>query len=199
MSMRSPQLQRRASGVTLVEMLIGVAVIGIVLAVAAPSLSAFMERRRVVAAAGEVAGMFTFARAEANMIWSPVSLHIEPVPANVGDFSCIRVASTGTTDACQCSRRVDQVCLAGTSELLREYILPRSTSVRFDADPAATWSLQPYVVSFTRNKFYTTFKDVKIFVTGIKTGAKLQVEYNDAGRVRICVPAGSSMTGFPAC
>ncbi len=191
-------LYKQRSGVTLVEMLIGVAVLGVLLAVAVPSLTAMMERRRVVAAAGEIASFFAQARTESAITDYKVSLHMEPVKASVGDYSCLRLSTHDDVDTCTCSRKGNDLCSVGEARLLREFLLPRSSSVRFDVDPTAQWAFDKYVVTFKRGTYPTDVKGVKIIVKGVKTNAELRVEFNTAGRVRTCSPDGS-IGGFPAC
>jgi type IV fimbrial biogenesis protein FimT len=196
--MRRTIFQKSSVGVTLIEMLIGVAVVGVVLAVAVPSLTSLIERRRVVAAAGEIASFFSQARAESAVTADSISLHLEPVPANVGDFSCIRMSSQATTDMCTCNRITTKLCSVGEGRLLREYLLPRSTSVRFDVNENATWGYDNYMITFLRGTFPTDVNNVFVRVKGLRTGALLHVEFNHAGRVRTCTPDGS-IGGFPSC
>ncbi|WP_163592583.1 pilus assembly FimT family protein, partial [Klebsiella pneumoniae] len=59
---RAPR-RRSTHGLTLVETLVTVTVLGVILAVAAPSLRDLMERRRVIAAATELASMINYAKA----------------------------------------------------------------------------------------------------------------------------------------
>lgn len=193
--MRRFQSLCSSAGVTLIEMLVGVAVLGVILAVATPSLSSFMERRRVVAAAGEVANMFAFARSEANVVADTLNMHMESVPESVGNFSCIRISTYSNSDTCGCNRALDEVCSIGAGHLLREYVLPRN-SVRFDA--SGNWGFSGAVVAFKRDRHFTDVKNVRVTVTGIRTGAKLRVEYNNVGRVRICSPDGN-FSGYPTC
>jgi type IV fimbrial biogenesis protein FimT len=190
--------QKSNVGVTLIEMLIGVAVVGVVLSVAVPSLTSLIERRRVVAAAGEIASFFAQARAESAVTADKISLHLEPVPANVGDFSCIRMSSHAQTDVCTCNRVASKLCSIGDGRLLREYLLPRSTSVRFDVNENAKWGFDNHTITFLRGAFPTEVSDVFVRVKGSRTGALLHVEFNHAGRVRTCTPDGS-IGGFPSC
>lgn len=184
-------------GVTLVEMLIGVAVVGVILAVAAPSLSEMMERRRVIAVAGELAGFMTFARAEANTVADSLNLHMEPDPT--GQVSCMSLSTLTLFDTCKCSQWATRSCPTGsTSVLLREFHIPRGNrQVYFDAS-ATQWAADQYVVTFARNKFFSDIKGVGVTITGPRSGIKLRVEYNDVGRVRTCSPDGS-MSGYPVC
>lgn len=196
--MQQSKSNKQRSGVTLVEMLIGVAVLGVLLAVAVPSLTAMMERRRVVAAAGEIASFFAQARTESATTDEKVSLHMEPVTSSVGEHSCLRLSTFDSIDSCTCSSAQSELCGFGGARLLREFILPRSSSVRFDVDPSTKWGLDKYVVTFLRGAYLTDVKGLKIIVKGTKTNAQLRVEYNHAGRVRTCSPDGS-IGGFPAC
>ncbi|MFG6487717.1 Tfp pilus assembly protein FimT/FimU [Roseateles sp. BYS78W] len=185
---------RSRAGVTLVEMLIGVAVLGVILAVAVPSMTSFMERRRVIATAGEIADIFTYARSEANVVDQMLNIHVEAVPSGIADFgSCIRL-STGTNDNCRCSYA--KACPVGDGVVLRQLLLPRSNSVSFAA--SATWQGTIGVVSFLRQKHLTDVQNLAVTVTGARTGAQLAVQYNNAGRVRICSPGGT-ISGFPTC
>lgn len=185
-------------GLTLVEVLVAVAIIGIVLAIAEPSLSALMERRRVVAAAGEIASMFASARSEANVVSGKVNMHFEPVTQSSLDFSCVRLSvAPGTQDRCSCDKPLAEACSGGTARLLREYILPRNTSVTFFTTDATVWGSRPYVAAFERGKFLDV-QDLQVVVQGTNTGAQLRVEYNNAGRVRICSP-GAVVGGFQSC
>lgn len=187
------------SGFTLVEMMAGVAIVGILLAVATPSLTAMLERQRVVATAGEVASFFAHARSESAIQSYQVSLHMEPVPAAVGAFSCLRLSTTWHADTCRCDRPANKVCSLGQGRLLREYLLPHDSSVRFEVDrTVAKWGWIDYIVTFERGAYVTDVSDIRIIVKGVKTGARLHVEYNHAGRVRTCSPDGS-IGGFPAC
>ena len=188
----------RQAGVTLVEMLIGVAILGVLLAVAVPSLTNMMERRRVVAAAGEIASIFVQARAEATSLGSgKLNLHLQPVPASVGDFSCVRLSTAEAIDVCRCNRAANKVCSIGNSRLLREYLLPKDSSVTFSA--SGDWHPDfPYAVTFKRGSYLTDVENVRVTVTGSRTQAKLRVEYINSGRVRTCSPDGS-MSGYPIC
>lgn len=189
-----------SAGMTLVELLVGVAIVGVLLAVATPSLTNMMERRRVVATAGEVASFFAQARSESAIQEGyRVHLHMEPVPASVGAFSCLRLSTAAVTDVCGCDRPASQLCAIGQGRLLREYVLPHASSVRFAVDETvARWGWSDYLVTFTRGAYPTDVSDIRIVVKGIKSNALLHVEFNNAGRVRTCSPDGS-IGGFPAC
>lgn len=195
--MNRAEFPRSRMGVTLVEMLVVVVIVGIIVAIAIPSLTWMIERRRVIAVAGEIAGIFAYARSEANIVADKLNIHMEPVPASVGDFSCIRVSTAKYMDTCKCNVSDDKVCSIGVGSVLREFKLPRDKSVSFEAD--GIWAKgKPYIVSLQRDLHSTTVQDVRVTVTGARTHAQLRVEYNNAGRVRTCSPDGS-IGGYPVC
>lgn len=190
---------RRRRGVTLVEMMVGVAVLGIVLAAAIPSLTGMMERRRVIAAAGEIASIFAQGRSESTSLGKKINIHLEPVPAGVGDFSCVRLSTGDGNDVCRCNRTRARVCSTGSGRLLREYLLPRDSSVTFSA--TGNWGMSPYVVTLMRGRYLSDASDsnnVQVTVVGTRTQAKLRVDYINSGLTRICSPDGS-ISGYPVC
>lgn len=200
LTMKPVQAVRRRRGVTLVEMLVGIAVLGVLLAVAIPSLSGMLERRRVVAAAGEIASIFNQARSESTSLSNKVSVHLEPVPAKIGDFSCVRLSTWATIDVCRCDRAAERVCSVGGGRLLREYLLPKDSSVTFTA--TGDWGSSGKVVTMMRGLYLsddtTDTNNVQVTVVGTRTQAKLRVEYINSGRVRICSPDGS-INSYPLC
>jgi len=76
-------------------------------------------------------------------------------------------------------------------------VLPHSSSVRFDA--VGDWGpIYPYRISFQRGNYRSDVNNVKVTVTGTRTGASLRVEYISTGLVRICSP-DDHWKGYPAC
>ncbi len=196
MQARSTTRQRQYphGGLTLVEIMVALVVLGVLIAVAVPSMASFMERRRIVAVAEELVGMFQYAKAETNATdGQGMSLHLEDTSDGT---SCARLVNSSQLDKCSCSRPTAQVCDSGSSRLVREFISPNSSGVSFTAD-AREWGLMGKVVLFQRNARIADVKDVAVTVTGARTGGKLRVEYNTAGRVRICAVDGFS--GYPTC
>lgn len=187
-----PNLRR---GLTLVEVLVSVAVLGVIVAVASPSLTDMMERRRIVAAAGELAGIVNFAKSEANAVGDTLILHLEAMPGDQHS-SCARLVTQSQFDLCRCDTPAGMACTKGSSKLLREFLLPNSTGVSFAANGGMPGMGEQ--VAFERNTLQPTLQDFAITVTGKNTGAKLNVEYNAVGRVRTCSP-DSSISGFPKC
>lgn len=184
---------RRWRGLTLVEILVALVVLGVIAAVAAPSLADMMERRRVVAAAGELVSLFNYAKSEANSLGDRLTMHLE-TPTD--QTSCARLTTWGTFDHCSCAFSGTDVCSIGSAKTVREFVLPKSTGVSFSA--SAVWGPAGAQLLFVRNQHDIGVQNVQLTVTGRRTGAQLRVEYNNAGRVRTCSPNGS-IGGFPTC
>lgn len=179
-------------GLTLVEILVALAVLGVIAAVAGPSLADMMERRRVIAATGELTGILNFAKSEANVLGETLLLHLEPMPASENS-SCARLVTLGTVDLCRCDMAASTACKLGNTKLLREYLLPTSTGVSFSVSPGSLTKL-----SFTRDTPIMGTQGFGLTVTGRHTGAQLHIDFNSVGRVHSCSPGGS-IGGFPVC
>ncbi|CAM3838888.1 Tfp pilus assembly protein FimT/FimU [Roseateles saccharophilus] len=194
--LHSIAMAARRRGLTLVEILVALAVLGVIAAAAAPSLAEMMERRRVVAATQELASIFSYAKSETNVTGAVLNLHLEPsVDSQV---SCARLVTQSSRDTCGCNVATSDACsqVKGASVTLREFLLPKSTGVSFVA--SAVWGAGGNVLSFSRNVHYTNVQNFQLTVTGQRTGAQLRIEYNDLGRVHVCAPSGS-LGGYPAC
>lgn len=188
---------KRHQGLGLIELLIGVTVLGVLMAVAVPSLNNLIERRRVAAVASELSSMFNYAKTESGVIGDRVLLHLEPDPR--GQMSCAVVSLNGPYDPCRCYNPPAQVCGGFPERSLRLFQLPKSDNVSFEAT-ASQWNpnTSAYVIGFARNGKPNVVRGLALTVTGRTTNAQLRVEYNDAGRIRVCSP-NHSVSGYPTC
>ncbi|WP_156392325.1 MULTISPECIES: Tfp pilus assembly protein FimT/FimU [unclassified Roseateles] len=194
---RAPSLAGRSTGVGLVELLIGVAIVGILAAVALPSMADFIERRRVVAVAGEVSNIIAFAKAETNVIARAVSVHMENGASK--QLSCIAVVTQANVPNCKCYNPPSQICTAaaGGSKLLRLFQVPYADGVEFSAR-ATNWGPAHEVMGFNRANRLQAEKDVQISVKGRRTGVELRIDINEAGRATVCSKVGR-LGGYPTC
>lgn len=183
----------RKPGFSLIEMLVAIAVLGIVLAVATPSLSDMLERRRVIAATGELVSLFNFSKSQAKVVDTAFILHLE-TPAD-DRISCARLSTLSNQDTCGCDYA--EACKDGASALIRAFEPEKSTGVSFTA-AADDWGFEnKHELQFSHNTM-STEKNVRLTVTGSRTGAQLQVNYNNAGLTTVCSPSGT-MRGYPRC
>lgn len=194
MKRRWRALKIRLLGVTLVELMVGVAVLAILVAVAIPSMTDLLERRRVIAAADEVGSILTYAKAETNATNSLLFVRFDPDPSQT--MSCAAVVTTAGLNTCRCYLPANAVCPATASRSLRLFQLPLD-HVKFTAH-ATTWAGSANYIVFEREQMSLQTEGFHVDVVGLKKGYKLRVEVNAAGRVKICSPNGD-MTGYAAC
>lgn len=185
----------RLSGLTLIEILVGLGVLAILLAVAVPSMADLLERRRVIAAAEEVAGVLTYAKAETNATSSVLITRFDPDPS--AKMSCAAVTTAaGLNSRCRCYYSPADICPNSAAQSLRLFQLPLD-HVKFSA-AATTWAGAANQIRFTREQMGVDTQGFHVDVVGLKKGYALRVDLNTAGRVKICSPAGD-MTGFARC
>lgn len=187
-------LKIRRSGLTLIEILVGLGVLAILLAVAIPSMADLLERRRVIAAAEEVAGILTYAKAETNATSSVLVTRFDPDPNT--KMSCAAVVTTEGLNKCKCYLSAQDICPGTASKSLRLFQLPQDY-VKFSA-AATSWAGAANQIRFTREQMGVDTQGFHVDVVGLKKGYALRVDLNTAGRVKICSPAGD-MTGFAKC
>lgn len=183
-------------GVGLVEILVGIVIMGVLLAVAVPSLTSFMERRRVMAVTDELNSIIAYAKSETNAIGDSVTIHLEDDPSNL--VSCAAVVTQTLVDVCRCYYAPSQICpVGGGSKMLRLFQLPRSDGVSFQAT-ALSWGASNQTLTFSRNTHFRFEQGVSLTVTGQRTGVQLKIDINEAGRASTCSPGGG-IAAFPAC
>lgn len=188
------RFMRRLRGVTLIELMVGVGILGVLIAVAAPSMADLLERRRVIAAADEIASVLAYAKAETKATNSQLQVRFDPDPNRT--MSCAAVVTTSGLNRCRCYLAPNAICPSTSSELLRLFQLPRD-HVRFSAR-ATAWAASPNYIVFAGNQLGIETTGFEVNVVGLRRGYALRVEVNTAGRVRICSPNGD-MTGYATC
>jgi prepilin-type N-terminal cleavage/methylation domain-containing protein len=196
-------------GLTLVEMMVSVVIVGVLAAAAGPSFLDMMERRRVIATANEVSSMMAYAKTETAARNAPVDVDISrsyaygssPTP-----ISCVAVSLKGSWDTCFCWLKAGESCVAtfkgkqlvgGT--MLRSFVLPVADGVTIDTQ-GTNWPMGGVAgkLSFSPNQATLGIAtDVQIHVKG-KRGSALDLALNPAGRITICSPKGD-MAGFVKC
>lgn len=180
-------------GVGLVEMLVAVAIVGVLAAVAIPSIGQMLERRRVIAVADEIKSLFAFAKAQANTAGDDsVDLHMENDPSD--QVSCMAVTVFNQADTWKCYQPQTSV-INGT--LLRNFQIKSSDGVSFKTT-ATQWALFPNRITFLRNRVDQGVQGLTVTVTGKNSGAQLRLDYNGVGMIHTCSPHGS-IGGYPVC
>lgn len=185
-------------GLTLVEIMVAVGILGVLVAVAVPSMTDLLERRRVIAAADELVSVLNYAKAETNSTNSVLIVRFDPDPDNAMSCAAVTTGQEGLSGTCACYLPANTICQGlglASPKLLRNFQLPK-TNVKFDA--SGTWAATAYQLRFSRAEGMLATTGFRVDVVGLKRLNKLRVEVNTAGRVRICSPNGD-FSGYAQC
>jgi len=189
---------RPRRGVTLVELLVVLVVLGVLLSLALPSLADLLNRRRVQMLADQLTTDFAYARSESGIALESVSLRF----LNDASQSCYSLLYFGTVGGCDCTRGAGNACInvigpgytnfkeIRTTQVLRTSGVTLETSGRWDPR-------FPNRVRFLYPQMTHTVPDFAVTVIGDR-GFTLKVQLNAMGRASQCTPDGS-MPGVPAC
>ena len=182
--------KQRFAGVTLTEVMVTIAIVGILLGLGAPSFTDMLNRRRVQMVAETLSNDLAYARAESGLGRSRdvVVEFAQPV-----GMSCYSVYIASALGNCVCSRPPGAACTSIKVEL-RTVQVPSSMGVSMSVSAVNP----PNKVSFIAPRMTSSVGDFAITVAGIR-GSKLQVQVNAMGRVSTCVPTGGNFSGIAPC
>lgn len=160
----------RQCGVTLIEVLTAVAVIGIIAAIAVPSYQETIERNRLKQAAESLLADTMYARTEAIKRSTDLSMTID------ADAWCYGINDDNT--ACDCTTAGSCAIKAIDGDEFQ--------GVALDADDTVTFSFR----RGTANSIGTTLST---------TNFATRVVVSTTGRARICNPGDNGLLGYPDC
>jgi type IV fimbrial biogenesis protein FimT len=199
-----------AHGLTLVELLVVIGLVGILIAVVAPSMQGLISAKRVQGISDEIVTDVQYARSEAarrnrdvhigfqaSDTLSCYVLYVEPV---VPPVALPAAGVNGGVGSCDCSLTPGQnVCTEGREEI-KTVQVPRSAGVGFSASsadgPIANFgSVSAGLVS--RGASGALPAEFEVLVAGTLRG-KLRTTISRAGRPSQCSPDGS-ISGAPRC
>lgn len=181
MSERSMQ-----AGVTLIELLVAVLILGILLAIAIPSFSSMFEKNRLKGAAERLAAQTQYARSEAIARNSDVTIAVQTSAP-----WCFGV-SVGSA-ACDCGQ--DDPTQADACQI-------DGTLRRDSAEDFTGIGIQGANVSATFNSVRGTPEpgDDGTIVLESQSGMEVGVQLTALGNVHLCSPSGSgNIWDYPEC
>lgn len=186
-------------GVTLIEVLVGVLIIGLLLAAAAPAMQGLVERQHLRGVADTLASDIRLARSELQRRGAAANAMVLSFGANP-QMTCYTLhTAVGAPGGvalpyiCDCTRTPGTACLPlGVRQEIKTVQVLRATGVALAASSPSvgTLSMAPPVGELTP-------ADLFIDVQG-EHGAVLRALPNATGSVRQCAPGGA-MGGVPAC
>lgn len=178
--MKTPM--RAARGLTLVELLAGLAVMALTLGAVLPDFGRLMQRQRLEGAAAQLETELQMARAEAILRGQSVRFSFRADAAG----SCYAI-HTGSAQACRCDTAGQAAqCVAG-AELIRSVSHPAGDALRVTSNSA----------SFLFDSSKGTVTPTATMTLANERGDALQLIVSLMGRVRDCSPSG--LRGHRAC
>ena len=175
------QLER---GLSLVELLVTIAILGILASIAAPSFQSMLERRRLIAATEGVYAHLQFARSEAVKFGRDANLNVS---IKTGTPWCLGISNA--TASCNCNTAA--ACVYGPAAVMeRNLIGSEFTNIALTTTQANTQ------IDSIRGGF-TNFTNGSITLTSSPSSLTTQVFFSRVGRVRIC--SSSNVGGYPSC
>jgi prepilin-type N-terminal cleavage/methylation domain-containing protein len=172
---------RSQKGFTLIELMVAIAILGILVTLAAPSFNAFIDKYRVKRAADTVSAFLINAKSEAVKRNQPVTA----VAGGGGGNWCVGMTEEATCDcltagACQIDG-VDRV-VQGASF--------KGVSLN-GPDPGHAFEFKPLRGTVSGND--------TVELQSVN-GLQINVRVGTVGRVRLCSPSGSgNVGGYPVC
>lgn len=175
----------QTQGFTLIELMVTIVILAVLVTIAAPAMSDFIEKRRLVGAAEEIQSQIQYARTEA--VKQSRELHIS-IDENEW---CI---GTGTIANCDCTE-IDASEPGACVIPLGDETVMRTTSVA--AFPNITLTSDPDNIRIDGVRGLT---DTSSITLTSPRGWELRISTSMLGKVRMCSPSGSSFVGgYPEC
>lgn len=172
----------RSYGLSLVEMLVTIAIIGILASLAAPSFHSMLERRRLIAATEGVYAHLQFARSEAVKFGRDTNLNLS---VKTGIPWCLGISNA--TASCDC--KTAGACIYGPAPGSE-----RNLSSNEFTNVAMTTSQANVQIDSIRGGFAGSGGTITLTSP---SSLSTKVIFTRLGRVRIC--SDSSLSGYPSC
>lgn len=179
---------RRICGFTIIELMIALAVLGVLLIIAVPSFSNTLKRHRLIGATEALQQSLVYAKSEALNRSQAVTLTVKR--SSITDW-CFGISVSSA--ACDCT--IDDITNVASCKVDDSLKVVRSSSYRgVTSSPVADDS-----VTFSPARGETTAKQID-FEASNSGGLAMRVIVTGLGMVRLCSPGGGGKVyGFEDC
>jgi type IV fimbrial biogenesis protein FimT len=185
-------LQRR-NGMTMIELLVVVGILGVLAALAAPSLNQYIMAKRVEGVATELIADFRLARTNAIQMNTPQIVRFRDNTA----LTCYTIYSNETASgSCDCRRGAGSACTGdpGTTppEEVKTLSLPLSGGIKL------TPSVDRFRYSAATQMITTGSLSIVVEpASSDGAGGSMRIDISSTGRPVLCAVSGHP--GYPAC
>jgi prepilin-type N-terminal cleavage/methylation domain-containing protein len=206
MSLRSVHPVRHASGFTLIEALIVMALIAIIVALAGPPFADYLKMQRLRGIAGELATDLAYARSEAVSRRNYTQVRVQSNSA----MSCYIIAvrtTPVTTSMCDCTLAPGARCTDPDTTEVKTIQVPVSMQVSLSTPPPPTASVAAPALTInprTGGVYFGALQEnwdrIQFIVeSSLDSTRRIRTIMEAGGRIKTCVPAGSIVSGIPTC
>jgi type IV fimbrial biogenesis protein FimT len=188
--MNPQRYSQRASGVTIIELIVVMAVIGILIAIVAPPMRGMMARQQVQGVNAELVTDLQLARSEVTRR-SGGGTSVGVTFGGDAQMTCYTIHTIAAGVACDCTRTPGQACLpAGLAEEIKTVQVRRASGVALAASSAGGTAL-----TFAPPQGFVAPAELFVEVRGDISGL-LRTSVNASGRPTVCSP-DNSIRGVP--
>jgi type IV fimbrial biogenesis protein FimT len=194
--MLGPMMSRQR-GFTLIELMVVIAVVGVLVTLAAPSFYDLILVQRLKSVTSQVVTDLQYARSEATARNRPVQVRF----SSNASTSCY-VIFTGPVGQCTCT--VSPVCAptsAGREIRTAQFPSDLKVAVKVGYQTPDEFGFDP-----STGAIQIAYKDLDggpadpfLIATSIDATRKLQVAVKVSGRPGVCAPSGAVVSGYAAC
>lgn len=184
------QFQTKQAGLTLHELMVGLSIIAILLAMAAPSYSEFVSKRRLAGASNLIAMYFE----DIKMLSIKHNEFISISLQNSADGKqwCMG-ATAGNGASCDCMAVTPQCLVHSEASLITNTTYPEFRDV------TATFAGGNLTFDPVRGILTNPAESLLIRVQHVSDEYQVNISINATGTVRKCSPAGYQLVGYPTC
>lgn len=178
---------RRSRGLTLVELIVTMVIVGTLLTLAVPSFNEAIARERLRGVNAQLVTDMKFARSEAIQRGEAVRVDFRSSSSS----SCYAIYAINAGGTCDCLQGAEQ-CVAGENgvqvQLLKLVTLPQAQGVSVTTQPSA--------ININQERAFHT-ADLSVTLTG-QRGLQLMTSVSTRGSIATCSP-NDTMPGVPPC
>jgi len=178
---------KRQNGVTLIELIVTLVVLGVLVSIAAPSFRSIRDVNRVKAAAEAVYAQLQFARSEAIKQNRDLWVAVSPDDGSASEDWCLGISNS---DGCDCTT-------AGSCEFGPAGQEIERTLSSDDFEGISLSSNPPDIHFEPRRGMDLNDGTIKVIGAG---GLTVSVKHSVRGRVMLCTGEGiKDVRGYPSC